>query len=278
MSWGTLFVVATPIGNLQDITLRALEILKSVNVIACEDTRTSGVLLRHWGINAKLLSLHKFSERSKTEAIIERLNAGEDVALISDAGTPAVSDPGAIVVAAAAEAGVTVSPIPGSSSIMAALSVSGFDCSTFVYLGFVPKKTGEREAFFHSLVSETKTAVFFETPVRLLASLKMAARVLPERDMALCRELTKLHEEILHKKAGELHDLFAVRDKVRGEIVLVVKGADLRANVLDLPELVSQLMSEGFSGKALAQEAKDRFGAPKTQAYDTYLKLSHRKA
>jgi 16S rRNA (cytidine1402-2'-O)-methyltransferase len=176
MNNSILYVVSTPIGNLEDITLRALDVLRKVDLIACEDTRKSRILLERWEISTKLMSLHRFSESRKTQVILERLERGENVAIISDAGTPAISDPGSRLVRAAIEAGFTVTPVPGASSITAALSVSGMDCSSFVYLGFAPRTDGRRRTFFDKIRQEERTSLFFETAKRVQATLQVAEK------------------------------------------------------------------------------------------------------
>jgi 16S rRNA (cytidine1402-2'-O)-methyltransferase len=271
MSNGILHVVATPIGNLADITMRGLEVLRTVDIIACEDTRTSRVLLSRWEIATPLMSLHRFSEARKIETIVRRLEQGEQVALICDAGTPAVSDPGHRLVRAVLDAGFSVTPVPGPCSIVAALSASGMDASTFVYWGFVPRKEEARRAFFEELRSERKSSVFFETPHRIQASLTAAAAILGSRRMVLFRELTKLHEEILPGTAHELLETLQSRPSVRGEIVVVVHGAEGEDPAVDAEEAVRLLTREGLSGKRLADEAQRRFGIKKSVAYRLFV-------
>jgi 16S rRNA (cytidine1402-2'-O)-methyltransferase len=270
---GTLYVVSTPIGNLDDITIRAIEALRKADLIACEDTRKSRVLLQRLQISTNLVSLHRFSESSKTNMILERLAQGQNVALISDAGTPAISDPGHRLVRAAQHAGITVVPIPGPSSITAALSVSGMDCASFVYLGFAPRKDEQRRSFFRGIVSEKRTCIFFETPHRIVATLNIGSAVLGSRRIALFRELTKLHEEIVVGTAAEIHTQFASRESVKGEIIVVVEAASEIETSVDLEQAVRILMAEGFSGTRLASEARARFGLKKNEAYETYLRL-----
>ncbi|AFM23247.1 16S rRNA (cytidine(1402)-2'-O)-methyltransferase [Desulfomonile tiedjei] len=273
---GTLFVVATPIGNLEDITMRALEVLRNVHVIACEDTRKSRILLQRWGIRQRLLSFHKFSEARKMQLVLDRLEQGQNVAIVSDAGTPGIADPGARVVRAALDAGYKVVPIPGPSAVAAALSVSGVDCSTFHYLGFVPRKDEERRAFFETVAKSGYTSVFFETPHRIGQTLKIAADILGTRRISLMRELTKIHEETLTGTAAEILATLQQRETVKGEIVLVVEGGTPTVEVPDLQQIVETLMSEGFSGKRLANEAHQRYGVRKSQAYETFLEITSR--
>ncbi len=273
MTQGKLYVVATPIGNLDDITVRAIDVLKKANLIACEDTRKSRILLQRWDISAPLMSLHRFSERRRIKTIEERLERGEHVALISDAGTPAISDPGSRLIKAAYEAGFVVTPIPGASSITAALSVSGMDCSSFTYLGFVPRKTDQRRIFFEDLRTETRTTIFFETARRISATLTVAAEILASRRMVMLRELTKLHEDIISGTADILLKALESKGALRGEMTVAVEGAPRREKEEDPDAAVKHLMSEGFSGKRLAEEAHRRFGIHKTAAYRRYLEL-----
>jgi 16S rRNA (cytidine1402-2'-O)-methyltransferase len=273
MSAGVLYIVATPIGNLDDITVRALEVLRTVNLVACEDTRKSRVLLSRWQIATETMSLHKFSEVRKAEQILRRLEQGQRVALICDAGTPALSDPGSRLVKAARDAGFTVVPVPGPSSITAALSVSGMDSSSFLYLGFAPRTDPKRKIFFQELLTEHRSSVFFETAKRILATLHVASEILPARKMVLLRELTKVYEEILAGDAATLAQTLELRDSIKGEIVIVVSGAADSRVPVDCEEIVHELMREGLSGKRLADEAHRRFGVRKGDAYSTYLKL-----
>jgi len=278
MGKGILYVVATPIGNLEDITARAITTLKAVNVIACEDTRQSRIFMQRWNIPTKLMSLHRFSETRKTQAILERLDHGEDVAIVTDAGTPAISDPGHRIVRAALDAGFRVVPIPGPSSITAALSASGLDCSSFAYLGFVPRKKEQRRSFFETIFKSEMTCIFFEAPHRILDSLRIAAEILGSRRMVLTRELTKVYEEILAGTAQDLLETLSARDTIKGEFVIVVEGQAAASTVeIDLDQVVKSLMTEGLSGKRLADEAHRRFGVKKSATYERFLALKKPK-
>jgi 16S rRNA (cytidine1402-2'-O)-methyltransferase len=270
---GTLYVVATPIGNLEDITTRAVSVLKSVDLIACEDTRKSLVLLRRWGVSTQLMSLHRFSENRRVQTIMRRLEQGRNVALITDAGTPAVSDPGNRLVKAVLESDFKVTPVPGPSSIIAALSVAGMDASTFVFLGFAPRKNEQRRTFFKDLRAMGRTSVFLETPRRILDTLRVAVDVLGDRSMVLVRELTKIYEEVLPGTAASILRTLEARESVKGEFVVVVEGQAETPAEFDLEETVRTLMREGFSGKRLADEAAGRFGAKKAAAYKIFLKI-----
>jgi 16S rRNA (cytidine1402-2'-O)-methyltransferase len=199
---GTLYVVATPIGNLEDITLRAIRILKEVRLIAAEDTRRTRILLDKYEISTPLTSLYDQNEAKKSGLLIARLLKGEDVAYVSDAGTPGISDPGYILVREAVSRGIRVAPIPGASALIAALSVSGLPMDSFVFLGFLPSKSMRRRKLLTSLREDERTLIFYESPHRLLASLKDIAAVLGDREMVVSREMTKIHEKFLRGPAG----------------------------------------------------------------------------
>jgi 16S rRNA (cytidine1402-2'-O)-methyltransferase len=221
---GELFLVATPIGNLKDITLRALEVLQSVDYIACEDTRTSGVLLKHYGIKTPMRAYHTHNEAQAAQKLVAELAGGGRIALISDAGTPLLSDPGARLVRAAIESGVRVTPIPGAS-------IAGLPAEQFLYAGFLPNKTGARTTALKALASSQTTLVFYEAPHRLLNSLADMLGVLGVRDAAVARELTKIHEECVRGTLPEIIAHFEAHPP-RGECVILVHGAAL-ASAMD---------------------------------------------
>ncbi len=224
---GRLLVVATPIGNLGDLSPRAKEALAAADLVAAEDTRRTGALLRGLGIEAPaLVSCHRFNEAARVEEILDRLRAGATVALVTDGGTPAISDPGWRLVAAAHREGIPVSPVPGPAALVAALSAAGLPADRFRFVGFLPSRAPARRRLLAALAREPDTLVFHEAPHRLAASLADLAEVLGEdREAVLCRELTKLHEEVLRGTLGELARDVAARDRVRGEIVSVVAGS-----------------------------------------------------
>lgn len=222
---GLLSIVSTPIGHLEDLSPRARRILEGADWVACEDTRTSGLLLHRLGIKKRLVSLHEHNERQRLPQVLAWLQAGESVAVISDAGTPLLSDPGFLLVRAAAEAGIRVEAVPGPSAILAALVVSGLPPLPFTFAGFAPPKAGKRRQFFRSLATLEHTVIFFESPHRLLASLDDARTELGDRPAAVCRELTKLYEEVLRGSLGALHAELAARPSLKGEFVVVVGKA-----------------------------------------------------
>jgi 16S rRNA (cytidine1402-2'-O)-methyltransferase len=217
---GRLLVVATPIGNLDDLSTRAREALASAVVVYCEDTRRTGNLFARFGLTTPRVSCHGHNEHHRVGEALERLARGETLALVSDAGTPLVSDPGERLVAAAAAAGHQVEAIPGPSAVLAILSVSGFPAVPFTFLGFPPSRRGERDRWYASHAARTGTAVLFESPFRIVESLEALARAWGDPPVALGRELTKLHEEVLRGRASEIARVLAARPGVKGEIVL----------------------------------------------------------
>jgi 16S rRNA (cytidine1402-2'-O)-methyltransferase len=218
-----LYVVATPIGNLGDITLRALDVLKSVDVVAAEDTRHSGLLLKHFEIKKPFVSYHAHNEASRTSELVERLAAGQNVALITDAGTPAVSDPGMRLIRECIERELPFTIVPGASSILIALLGSGFWTEKFSFRGFLPAKSGQRERELRIAAENQETTIFFESPYRLVKALQACSEIMPDRQLCVARELTKKFEEFRRGNAGELLGHYQVRPP-KGEIVLVVSG------------------------------------------------------
>ena len=267
-----LFVVATPIGNLADITLRALRVLGEVDVIAAEDTRTTRKLLAHHGIRTPLVSYHEHNEAVRTPELLERIRGGASVALVSEAGTPSISDPGYRLVKEAVGAGLPVEAVPGPSALLAAVVVSGLPSDAFVFEGFLPRRQTERRRRLEGLAAEPRTLVFFEAPHRLDRCLTDLLEILGDRRTALCRELTKLHEEV---RRGLLSELMASlqRNPVKGEIVLVVEGAtaavpDLEAAVHEANERVRGGQSTREATRAVAAER----GVARRALYDRVLK------
>lgn len=225
MKSGMLYLVATPIGNLEDMTFRAVRILREVALVAAEDTRHSRKLFQHYAIKTPLTSYFAHNEVQKGERIIHRLQAGEDVALISDAGTPAISDPGFLLVQRCRESGIAVTMVPGASAVITALAISGLPTERFIFEGFLPSRSKLRREQFRRLREETRTTLFYEAPHRIQKSLAdLVAELGPERQVALARELTKLHEELLRGTAAELLQR-VTRDKLRGEMVLLIAPA-----------------------------------------------------
>lgn len=218
---GTLYLVATPIGNLEDITLRALRVLRECDVVAAEDTRRSGQLLRHFGISKPLLSYFQFNEAKRSEEILDRLRRGEKIALVTDAGSPGISDPGERVVKAAINANLRVESVPGPSALVAALTASGLPTEEFHFAGFLPHKSGQRRNKLESLKTTGGTLVFYESPYRIEKFLGELCEVFPDRDIVLARELTKKFEEFLRGKPAELLEILKART-MKGEFVVMI--------------------------------------------------------
>jgi len=278
---GVLYVVATPIGNLADISARAREVLAAVDVVAAEDTRHSGTLLKHLGIDTPLLSLHDHNEAERAPVLVSRLMAGESVALISDAGTPLISDPGFDLVRAARAAGITVTPVPGASALVAALSVSGLPTDRFVFEGFLPAKQAARRERLEGLSGEHRTLVFYESVHRLKESLEdMALAFGPERPAVLARELTKLHEGVREAPLQALAE-WAGSDPAaaKGEVVVMVAGAVVQsAAVQDAEtERVLRLLLQELPVKQAAALAAGITGVKKNELYDRALGLAGKK-
>jgi 16S rRNA (cytidine1402-2'-O)-methyltransferase len=265
---GTLYLVGTPIGNLGDMTDRARETLRSVDLVAAEDTRRTGRLLRSFGIEAKTVSLFEGNERARTEELLGALREGKDVAVVSDAGMPGLSDPGFLLVRACAGEAIDVRVVPGPSAVLSALVISGLPTDRFVFEGFLPRKAGERRARLRVLRNEPRTVVLFESPRRVVTTLRDVGAALAPRRAALARELTKRHEEVIRGRASEI--LARLGDaEPKGEIVLVLEGAG-DDGPLDLDELVEEareLVGAGWKKREAASEVARRRGGSANEIY-----------
>jgi 16S rRNA (cytidine1402-2'-O)-methyltransferase len=266
---GTLYLVATPIGNLEDITLRALRILREeVAAIACEDTRQSQKLLEHYQIRKPLVSYHEHNEASRTAELIEKLERGESVALISDAGTPLVSDPGYRIVKAAIERQIAVVPIPGASAVLAGLAASGLPTDEFRFIGFLPPKSGARRKALEGLTDERATVIAYESPHRLLDTLAEMSEVFGTRRIVVARELTKLHEEFLRGSAGAVHAELSKRPSVKGEITILIERPEVKASIADPLEEIARLQNEeGMERMEAIKAVAKQLGLPKREVY-----------
>jgi len=267
-----LYLVATPIGNLEDITLRAIRVLKEVDLIACEDTRQTQKLLNHYGISKRAISYHEHNEASRAAELVEKLTAGVRIAMVSDAGTPGVSDPGFRLVALAIERGVPVIPIPGAAAFVSALVGSGLPLESFSFRGFLGPKSGSRRRELEKVRQSPQTEIFYEAPHRILDTLKDLVAVLgPERPVVVARELTKVHEEFLRGTAGEVLATLSKRGEVKGEIVLLIgpgSGEESQPARVSVSDRVQQLMREEKVDEksALKRVAKER-AISKSEAY-----------
>ncbi len=273
---GALYIVATPIGNLEDITLRALRILREANIIACEDTRRTKKLLNAYAITTPLISLHEHNEKEKSIFVIAKIKSGMQVAYVTDAGTPCISDPGYLLVQAVMGENLPVIPVPGASAVITALSVSGFPVDNFIFYGFPPPKQGKRKHFFEQLKTEEKTIVFYESPARYLAMLQDMREVLGDREIVVTRELTKIYEEIKHGKISDfLKDVLPAR--ARGEFTIIVQGKEKEPPVFTCEDIERKLLpllaNKEISLRDAVAEIVCQTGFSKKKIYDLAVKL-----
>ena len=283
---GTLYIVATPIGNLEDITQRALRVLGEVDIVACEDTRRTRVLLNHFGIKTKTISYHEHNERERAEQICKLLVSGKHVALVSDAGTPLINDPGFRVINAAIELDLPVVPIPGPAAFVSALVASGLPSDQFFFAGFLPARANARRVKLEELSAIPATLIFYEAPHRIAATLKDALEVLGNRQAAVARELTKIHEEIVRGSLSHLIERFGNGLPVRGEIVLVISGAAVDGGAPTgetapasrrLIERVNELETEGLEARAALKKAARELGMKRDEAYRIIVAQKNRR-
>lgn len=271
---GVLYIVATPIGNLEDISLRALRILKEVDRIAAEDTRHTRILLSHYDIRTPLISYHEHNEKTQAQRLVECLQRGENIALVSDAGTPAISDPGFRLVVEALRADVRIIPLPGPSALATVLSASGLPTDRFAFEGFLPAKRQERDARLHALRSESRTLVFYEAPHRVKESLRTMRRILGDREIVVAREVSKVHEEFLRGSIEQVLAQLAERE-VKGELTIVVHGAGREAQVSE-EELIAQIRrmaEEGVGVKQISELLGERHQVAKREVYRLALSI-----
>ena len=265
---GTLYLVATPIGNLSDITHRALQVLRDVDLIACEDTRHTHKLLSHYGITTKTISYHEHNEQQRAAQLIDQLKQGSSIAVVSDAGTPAISDPGFRLVRAAIENEVPIVPVPGPSALISALIAAGLPTDEFFFAGFLPPRSNARRTRLRELQSVPGTLIFYEAPHRLAATLKDAYEILGERHAVVARELTKVHEEIRRGHLSELSDHYE-REEPRGEIVVLIDRNIISAAKpqLTIGALVDQFEQDGMDQRAALKKAARELGISRAEAY-----------
>jgi len=275
---GTLYVVATPIGNREDITLRALRVFREVDLIVAEDTRHTRRFLRYHGVSGRFVSYHEHNEAKRTPELIKRLKGGAAIALVSEAGTPAVSDPGFRLVRAAIEAGVDVVPVPGACAAVCALSVSGLPTDAFVFVGFLPKKKGDRQRQLAALSGLKKTLIFYESPRRIRALVKEIQGVMGDRFAVICREMTKRHEEILRGSLSLLSLQLERRTEIKGECTLLVAGAPDAPAVSEknLMEELREAITEGNRPLSeIAKETARRHGLSRRAVYEDALRIKN---
>ncbi len=273
---GTLYIVSTPIGNLEDITLRALRILKSVDVIAAEDTRHSLKLLNYYNISKPMISYWKEKEKIRSDELIERLKRGESIALITDSGTPGISDPGAIIIKRAIEEGFQPIAVPGPSAFIAALSISGLPTDEFVFIGFLPSKSKQRQNYLKNLSLEPKTLIFYEAPHRILDTLNDIKNIFGDRNGVVAKEITKIHEDILRGKISQIIEDIK-KSKIAGEYVIIIEGKKDVKKIIN-EEILSEiklLMKKGLSRKKAVKKVAEEHGLSKKELYDKSLNRKH---
>jgi 16S rRNA (cytidine1402-2'-O)-methyltransferase len=271
---GKLYIVATPIGNLEDITMRALRVLRECDLIACEDTRQTRKLLEHFGIATPAVSYHEHNEVARAAELVAKIEEGSSIALVSDAGTPLVSDPGYRLVRAAIDAGIPVIPIPGASAALSALSAAGLPSDAFRFCGFLPPKSSQRQRVLEEWKAETATLIFYESPHRILDALDDIAAVMGPRPVAIARELTKIHEEFLRGTAAEIRDTLAARPSVKGEFTLLVgKAPEKKASETQAPADNSEIQQTSLQDAvhAAVKEGLSRMDAIKRVARERGL-------
>lgn len=274
---GTLFIVATPIGNLEDITLRALRALKEVDLIAAEDTRVTRKLLSHYDIHTQMIPYHQHSSGRRAEEILEILQGGSSVALVSDAGTPGISDPGHELIALCIAENIPIENLPGPAALIPAIVVSGLSTSHFIFDGFPPRKISERKAYFKSIAEETRTIILYESPLRLVPTLRVIHEILGDRRVAVVREATKLFEEVYRGTVTEAIEHF--QNRVRGEIALVIEGCTLQPYSNDddlkprLMQRLQELLASGLTDRDATRQATVEFKLPRRFVYATMLSL-----
>lgn len=269
-------MVATPIGNREDITLRALNILREVDLVAAEDTRKSGTLLAHYQINNRLISFHEHNEKKRTPELIGKLLDGTTIALVSNAGTPSVSDPGYRLIEAAIANKIAVTPIPGVTAATAAMSVSGLPTDSFVFIGFAPKKKGKRLKFLTELGAEPRPLIFYESPKRILSLMEEIISCMGDRNAMLAREMTKLHEEFVRGTVSQILRTIRARPVLKGECTLLVAGGEesekIDSEIVKI-EIKTALEKDQNSLSEIARTIAKKYGLPKREVYDLALKL-----
>jgi 16S rRNA (cytidine1402-2'-O)-methyltransferase len=276
---GDLYVVTTPIGNMEDITLRALKTLGQVDLVAAEDTRHTGRLLAYHDIKNNLISYHEHNEEARTPVLIHRLKTGSSVALVTNAGTPAVSDPGYRLVKAAIANDIRVIPIPGVSAVITAISAAGLPTDSFIFSGFPARKKSKRIEQLKALAKENRTLIFYESPGRILTLMEEIINVMGDRYCVLCREMTKLHEEFLRGILSEIMDILRERPAVKGECTLLVKGREENNEVspdVVRAELIKGLAENGSKLSEVSKTVAQKYGLPKNKVYEAALKLKRK--
>lgn len=277
---GHLYIVATPIGHMDDITIRAINVLNRVRVIAAEDTRNTARLLSHHQIGAPLVSCHEHNEEDRVADLVARLLGGDDVAMVSDAGTPTVSDPGYRLVRMAVDLGIKVIPIPGPSAAVSALSVSGLPTDSFVFVGFLPRKRGKRAEALAALKDQPRTMIFYESPRRMITLIQEVAAVMGDREAVLCREMTKTYEEFIRGRLSDILSVLSERSDVKGECTFLVAGCgedDTPSPERMRQEIEAALAEKGARLSGISRRLAEKYGVSKNVIYQEALDIKERK-
>lgn len=273
MNNGNLYVVGTPIGNLEDITQRALRILKEVDIIASEDTRRTGVLLKHYGIRKKMVSYNEYNSKKRTEELLTQLRIGKNIALVSDAGTPCISDPGSYLVKRAREEGFKVIPLPGPSSVITALSVSGLNFRSFLFSGFLPERSNARAGVFENWRMYDHPIVFFESPHRIINTLDEIIESFPDSHLIIFREITKIHEEVIEGRPEDVKRELLKRGSIKGELIGIISiNKSEQSNIL-LREVLSKLLDAGWTKEEIKNIIGVLKNASRNEIYREFLRL-----
>lgn len=271
MEKGQIFLIPTPIGNMEDISLRAKKVLEEVDLILCEDTRHSGILLKEIGVKNKLMSYHDHNEAERSQEVLDLVKEGKNIGLISDAGMPGISDPGQVLVDLAHERGIGVSVLPGPSAVIAAVVGAGFEPGRFQFLGFLPKKSGQKEEALRETIGYPGLSVFYESPHRLVDTLEVARQIFPNRRILVAREISKIYEELYRGSVEEAYDRF--KDGAKGEIVLVFD--EYEEGPPDYEEELRRLIKEGMSPSRAAKTLAGEYKISKNYLYDLSIKISN---
>ncbi|MDO5018510.1 MAG: 16S rRNA (cytidine(1402)-2'-O)-methyltransferase [Lagierella massiliensis] len=268
-----LYVIPTPIGNLKDITLRALEVLRCADIIYCEDSRNTIKLLNHYDIQNNLVSYHEHNEKSRVEEIVDNLNKGKTLALVSDAGMPGVSDPGHVIIEELIKKNLPFEVLPGASATITALVLSGLDNNRFTFLGFFPRKTSERNNFLEDLKSRKETSIIYESVHRILECLEILSTNFPDRKVSVIREMTKMYEEVSRGTLIEVYEQYLKKEKIKGEFVIVLEGSFEKVEDLDILELLQVELDKGLTKKSAIKEVVKKYGLKKNEVYEYSLRL-----
>lgn len=270
---GNLYIVPTPIGNLEDMTLRSLRILKEADIVLCEDTRRTLALLNHYDLKKKLLSYHEHNEKMRVDEIINMIYEGMEVALVSDAGMPGISDPGHVIIKACIEHGLNVEVLPGATATITALVLSGLNTDRFTFLGFIPRENKYRNEFLRELEEINHTSIVYESVHRILSTLKLFSEKFPDRKIAVCRELTKIHQEINRGTCLEVYEYYKNKENIKGEFVIILEKAEKEEKEIDIEQLLKIELSKGKRKKEAVKYIVKEYGLNRNDVYQKSLEI-----